>query len=128
MPSLDKRLQTRVRAALSPILQKVSSKNGTTLRPGWLPIALVAAVMGRGLILLPAQVRSVAEATLDRTRKEHLNSLVTAPLPILENFGLHKLPLTAGEELIELIMRRYERASTPLTSSRLVEYWGKDAG
>jgi hypothetical protein len=29
---------------------------------------------------------------------------------------MRKLPLTAAEELLEIIMRRYERASTMLTS------------
>jgi hypothetical protein len=44
---------------------------------------------------------------------------------------MRKLLLTAAEELLEIIMRRYERASTMLTSNRPVEDWGKllgDAG
>jgi len=32
---------------------------------------------------------------------------------------MRKLPLTAAEDLLEVIMRRYERASTLLTSNRL---------
>ncbi len=36
--------------------------------------------------------------------------------------------LTAAEELLEIIMRRYERASTLLTSNRPVEDWGKLLG
>ena len=36
--------------------------------------------------------------------------------------------LTAAEELLEIIMRRYERASTMLTSNRPVEDWGKLLG
>jgi hypothetical protein len=40
-------------------------------------------------------------------------------LLILDDLGMHKLPLTAAEELLEIIMRRYERASTMLTSNRL---------
>jgi len=41
--------------------------------------------------------------------------------------GVHrgKLPHTAAEDLLELIMRRYERASTILTSNRPVDDWGK---
>jgi DNA replication protein DnaC len=38
------------------------------------------------------------------------------------------LPRTAAEELLEIIMRRYERASTMLTSNRHVEDWGKLLG
>jgi DNA replication protein DnaC len=35
------------------------------------------------------------------------------------------LPLTVAEDLLQIIMRRYERASTLLTSNRPVEDWGK---
>jgi DNA replication protein DnaC len=45
--------------------------------------------------------------------------LVTVPLLILDDLGMRKLPLTAAEELLEIIMRRYQRASTMLTSNRL---------
>jgi DNA replication protein DnaC len=65
---------------------------------------------------------------LDGTRKEYLESLVTVPLLILDDFGTCKLPLTAAEEVVELIMRRYELASTPVTSNRPVEDWGKLLG
>jgi len=37
----------------------------------------------------------------------------------IDHFGKRKLPQTAAEELLEIIMRRYERASTLLTSNRL---------
>ena len=37
-------------------------------------------------------------------------------------------PLTAAEDLSEIIMRRYERASTLVTSNRPVEDWGKLLG
>lgn len=70
----------------------------------------------------------LAEATLDGTRKEYLDTLVTVPLLILDDLGMRKLPLTAAEELLELIMRRYERASTLVTSNRPVEDWGKLLG
>ncbi len=41
---------------------------------------------------------------------------------------MRKLPLTAAEEVLELIMRRYERASTLVTSNRPVEDGGKLPG
>ena len=40
-------------------------------------------------------------------------------LLIIDDFGMRKLPLTAAEDLLEIIMRRYERASTVLTSNLL---------
>src|SRR5271166_2252660 len=70
----------------------------------------------------------LAEATLDGTHKEHMEFLVTVPLLIIDDLGMRKLPLTAAEELLEIIMRRYERASTMLTSNRPVEDWGKLLG
>jgi hypothetical protein len=41
---------------------------------------------------------------------------------------MRKLPHTAAEDLLEVIMRRYERASTLITSNRPVEDWGKLLG
>jgi hypothetical protein len=79
-------------------------------------------------IARPALLDDLAEATLDGTRKEHMEFLVTVPLLILDDLGMRKLPLTAAEELLEIIMRRYERASTMLTSNRPVEDWGKLLG
>lgn len=70
----------------------------------------------------------LAEATIDGTRKEFMDSLVAWPLPIIDDLGMHKLPFTAAEDLLELIMRRYERSSTLVTSNRPVEVWGKLLG
>ena len=50
------------------------------------------------------------------------------PLLIIDDFGLRKLPMKAAEDLLEIIMRRYERASTLLTSNRPVADWGKLLG
>jgi len=41
---------------------------------------------------------------------------------------MRKLPHTAAEDLLEIVMRRYERFSTLLTSNRRVEDWGKLLG
>ena len=70
----------------------------------------------------------VADATLDGTRKAFFADLATVPLLIIDDLGMRKLPHTAGEDLLELIMRRYERASTILTSNRPVDDWGKLLG
>ena len=72
--------------------------------------------------------RELAEATLAETRKDYLAELTRVPLLIIDDLGMRKLPHTAAEDLLELIMRRYERASTLLTSNRPVEDWGKLLG
>ena len=73
-------------------------------------------------------LEELAEATLEGTRKQHMELLTSVPLLILDDMGMRKLPLTAAEELLEIIMRRCERASTVLTSNRPVEDWGKLLG
>src|SRR6202142_3598235 len=73
-------------------------------------------------------VDDLSEAVVDGTRKQFMETLTTVPLLIIDDFGMRKLPLTAAEELLEIIMRRYERASTMLTSNRPVEDWGKLLG
>jgi DNA replication protein DnaC len=70
----------------------------------------------------------LTEATLDGTRKEHMEFLGTVPLLIIDDLGMTKLPLTAAEDLLEIIMRRHERSSTILTSNRAMADWGKLLG
>ncbi len=70
----------------------------------------------------------LADAVAAGTRKEYMESVATVPLLIIDDFGMRKLPHTAAEDLLEIIMRRYERFSTLLTSNRPVEDWGKLLG
>jgi DNA replication protein DnaC len=73
-------------------------------------------------------IEEIADATLDGTRKTYLADLAAVPLLIVDDLGMRKLPHTAAEDLLELVMRRYERASTILTSNRPVDEWGKLLG
>ena len=73
-------------------------------------------------------LEELADATLDGTRKAYLADLAAVPLLIIDNLGMRKLPHMAAEDLLEIIMRRYERASTLLTSNRPVDDWGKLLG
>lgn len=73
-------------------------------------------------------IEELADATLDGTRKQYFDDLAAVPLLIVDDLGMRKLPHTAAEDLLELIMRRYERASTLLTSNRPVDDWGKLLG
>jgi DNA replication protein DnaC len=70
----------------------------------------------------------LADAVAGSARKEYMESVSTVPLLIIDDFGMRKLPMTAAEDLLEIVMRRYERASTLLTSNRPVEDWGKLLG
>ena len=73
-------------------------------------------------------LEEIADATLDGTRKAYFADLAAVPLLIIDDLGMRKLPHTAAEDLLEVIMRRYERASTLLTSNRPVDDWGKLLG
>jgi DNA replication protein DnaC len=73
-------------------------------------------------------MEEIADATIDGTRKEYLADLASVPLLIVDDLGMRKVPHTAAEDLLELVMRRYERASTILTSNRPVDDWGKLLG
>jgi DNA replication protein DnaC len=73
-------------------------------------------------------VEDLAEAQLAGTRKDYVAAITTAPLLIIDDLGMRKLPHTAAEDLLEIVMRRYERAATLLTSNRPVEDWGKLLG
>jgi DNA replication protein DnaC len=70
-------------------------------------------------------LEEVAEATMEGRRKQYMESVSTVALLVIDDFGMRKLPQTAAEDLLEIVMRRYERASTMLTSNRPVEDWGK---
>ena len=73
-------------------------------------------------------LEELADAALDGKRKEHVELLSTVSLLIIDDLGMRKLPLTAAEDLLEIIMRRYERASTLITSNRPVDDWRKLLG
>jgi len=73
-------------------------------------------------------LEEIADANLDGARKEYMAKMEKVPLVIIDDLGMRKLPPTAAEDLLELIMRRYERTSTILTSNRPVDDWGKLLG
>src|SRR5437867_4501962 len=73
-------------------------------------------------------IENLADAVLDGTRKQQMELFSTVPLLVIDDLGMRKLPATAAEDLLEIVMRRYERASSLLTSNRPIEDWGKLLG
>jgi hypothetical protein len=57
-----------------------------------------------------------------------LAQLTTVRLLIIDDRGMRKLRHTAAEDLLEIIMRRYQRVPMLLTSNRPIEGWGKLPG
>ncbi len=73
-------------------------------------------------------LEELADAQLSGDRKDYIERVAAVPLLIIDDLGMRKLPATAAEDLLEIVMRRYERASTLITSNRPVEDWGKLLG
>ena len=93
-------------------------------------IGHAAILQGHRVLYREAHVllEELADAVAEGRRKKYMAELTMVPLLIIDDFGMRKLPLTAAEDLLEIVMRRYERASTLLTSNRVVEDWGKLLG
>jgi DNA replication protein DnaC len=64
-------------------------------------------------------------AAVTDNRADVIAAFSEVPLLIIDDLGMRKLPANAAEDLLEIIMRRYERASTILTSNRPIEDWPK---
>ncbi len=94
--------------------------------------AIAHAVIAQGYAVLYREahvlLEEIVDATIDGTRKDRMDDLATAPLLVIDDLGMRKLPASAAEDLLELVMRRYERTSTIVTSNRPVEDWGKVLG
>ena len=94
--------------------------------------AIGSAVIQQGYRVLYREahvlLEELADAALAGERKQYIERVSTVPLLIIDDLGMRKLPATAAEDLLEIIMRRYERVSTLLTSNRPVEDWGKLLG
>jgi DNA replication protein DnaC len=104
------------------------------LGPGGTGKSHLAQAIGQAAILQGHKVlyrqthillEEVGEATVEGRRKQYMESISSVALLIIDDFGMRKLPQTAAEDLLEIVMRRYERASTLLTSNRPVDDWGK---
>jgi len=60
--------------------------------------------------------------------RKYRQQLNNAELLVIDDLFLRKLPTTAGEELADVIMSRYEKHSMIITSNRPVDDWGKLLG
>jgi len=60
--------------------------------------------------------------------RKYRAQLKAAELLVIDDLFLRKLPSNAGDELAEVIMSRYEKLSTIITSNRPVEDWAKLLG
>jgi len=69
-----------------------------------------------------------AEADAAGERRALVEQLTAVDLLALEDFGMRKLGPAAAEDLLELFIRRHEKASTLITTNRPTEDWGEFLG
>lgn len=60
--------------------------------------------------------------------RKYRAQLKAADLLVIDDLFLRKLPAGAGDELADVLMSRYEKSSTMVTSNRGVEDWAKLLG
>ena len=60
--------------------------------------------------------------------KKYRATIKAADLVVIDDLFLRKLPPNAGDELADVIMSRYERSSTLITSNRDIDDWAKLLG
>lgn len=93
-------------------------------------IGSAAVMAGLRVVYREAHVffEDLAQATALGNRKKWIGQISDADLLIIDDLALRKLPASAGEELLEIVMNRYEKRSTLITSNRILEDWGKVMG
>jgi len=73
-------------------------------------------------------IADIDENEAVQKRSRIMNKYLKCDLLIIDDMGIKPLPNNSGEILFEIIMRRYERRSTLMTSNRPIEQWGKLIG
>ncbi len=90
-------------------------------------IGHAAAHAGYRVLYRPAHLlfEELNEAAALKNRRKLVKALSLTDLLIIDDLALRKLPETAGDDTLEIIMNRYEKFSTIITSNRPLEDWPK---
>jgi DNA replication protein DnaC len=93
-------------------------------------IALLA--VQRGFKVLYREARDLIEDIIEARELGTLRKLRTqlqaTELLVIDDLFIRKLPPQAGEELADVLMSRYEKRSTIITSNRILDDWPKLLG
>jgi DNA replication protein DnaC len=73
-------------------------------------------------------IEEITEARELGAIRKYRAQLKSAELLIIDDLFLRKLPANAGDELADVLMSRYEKLSTLITSNRPIEDWPKLLG
>lgn len=89
-------------------------------------IALLAVERGYKVLYREAKqfIEEMTEARELGTLRKYRAQIAKADLLLIDDLFLRRLPAHAGDELADLLMSRYEKASTLITSNRVIEDWG----
>jgi DNA replication protein DnaC len=94
--------------------------------------ALATAAVQRGYKVLYREAHQLIEDITEARELGDLRKLRTqiasAELLLIDDLFLRKLPPQAGDELADVLMARYEKASTIITSNRPLEDWTRLLG
>ena len=93
-------------------------------------LALLAVERGYKVLVRDAHqlVEDIAEARELGKLRVLRGQLKTVDLLLIDDLFLRKLPAAAGDELADVLMSRYEKRSTIITSNRPIEDWAKLLG
>ena len=93
-------------------------------------LALLAVERGYRVIYRDANdfINGILEAREMGNWRKHRTDLVGSDLLVIDDLFLRRLPQGAGDELADIIMSRYERHSTIITSNRPFDDWAKLLG
>lgn len=93
-------------------------------------LALLAVERGYKVIYREAHdlVAQIIEARELGESKKYRLQLQSADLLVIDDLFLRRLPTNAGDELADVLMSRYEKQSTIVTSNRPFDDWGKLLG
>jgi DNA replication protein DnaC len=75
-----------------------------------------------------ALIEEINEARELGELRKYRSQLKSAELLVIDDLFLRKLPVNAGDELADVLMSRYEKLSTVITSNRYIEDWPKLLG
>ena len=94
--------------------------------------ALATTAVQRGYKVLYREAHQLIEDITEARELGNLRKLRTqirgADLLLLDDLFLRKLPAHAGDELADVLMARYEKASTIITSNRPLDDWTRLLG
>lgn len=89
-------------------------------------LALHAVDRGYKVVYREAHVllEELHEARQLGTLSKYRLPLIAAQVLVIDDLFLRRLPVGAGDELADILMSRYEKAATIITSNRVIEDWG----